>query len=377
MRRRHLILIATVGLALTTPAMLPSPGQAAEHRDTASVLVFGHRGAAGYRPEHTLASYDLAVRLGADVIEPDLVSTKDHVLVARHENNITGTTDVASHGEFAFRKVTKTIDGVAATGWFTEDFTLAELKTLRAVERLPKVREENTLHDGRYQIPTLQEVIDLAAQDSKRYGRTIAIAPETKHPTYFDGLGLSLEEPLVDALRKNHLDRKDSGVYLQSFETRNLRELRRRFGLKVHLVQLTGTSGTPFGEPQTYASMTTPAGLREISTYADWLGPDKAQIFPRAADGSTAAPTALLRDAHEAGLRVVAYTYRAENQFLPLQYRHGADPNAYGDVLAELREAMRAGLDGFFTDQADLGFTAREDVLGYHLSVGHPEAPAA
>lgn len=377
MRRRPLVLLAALSVAVATPAVLPSSSHAAEHRGPTSVLVFGHRGAAGYRPEHTLASYDLAVRLGADVIEPDLVSTKDHVLIARHENNILGTTDVAQHPEFADRRRTKTVDGVSSDGFWTEDFTLAEIKTLRAVERLPKVREENTLHDGRYQVPTLQEVIDLAAQDAKRYGRTIAIAPETKHPSYFDAIGLPLEEPLVAALRKNHLDRKDSSVYLQSFETRNLQELRHRFGLKVHLVQLTGTSGTPFGEPQTYASMTTPAGLARIASYADWLGPDKAQVFPRAADGSTGAPTTLLRDAHAAGLSVVPYTYRAENQFLPLQYRKGTDPNAYGDLLSELREAMLAGVDGFFTDQADLGFTAREDVLGYGYSVEHPEGLAS
>ena len=182
MRRRPVLLVAALGVALALPTVLPGPTQAAEHRETSSVLVFGHRGAPGYRPEHTLASYDLAVRMGADVIEPDLVSTKDHQLVARHENDITGTTDVAKHPEFAARKTTKTVDGVAETGWFTEDFTLAEIETLRAVERLPGVREENTIHDGRYRIPTFQQVIDLAHQDSKRYGRTIAIArrPSTR-----------------------------------------------------------------------------------------------------------------------------------------------------------------------------------------------------
>jgi glycerophosphoryl diester phosphodiesterase len=372
-RRLILALLALAG-ALAVPTLTSGPSHAAEH---SSVLVFGHRGAAGYRPEHTLASYDLAVRLGADVIEPDLVSTKDHQLIARHENDITGTTDVASHPEFADRKTTKTVDGVVETGWFTEDFTLAEIETLRAVERLPSVREENTIHNGRYQIPTFQQVIDLAKQDSVRYHRPIGIAPETKHPTYFDGLGLSLEQPLVKALRTNGLDSRDSGVYLQSFETRNLQELRHAFHLKVHLVQLTGATGTPFGEPQTYASMTTPAGLRTIATYADWLGPDKAQIFPRAADGSTGAATSLVADAHRAGLSVVPYTFRAENQFLPTQYRHSTDPNAYGDLLAELKSFMAAGVDGFFTDQADLGFTAREDFRGFRYSVQHPEAAAS
>jgi glycerophosphoryl diester phosphodiesterase len=375
--RRPLLLIAAIGTALALPNVLPGPTRAAEHRDTSSVLVFGHRGASGYRPEHTLASYDLAVRMGADVIEPDLVSTKDHQLVARHENDITGTTDVAQHPEFASRKTTKTIDGTVQTGWFTEDLTLAELESLRAVERLPGVREENTIHNGRYRIPTFQQVIDLARQDSKRYGRPIGIAPETKHPTYFDGLGLSLEEPVVKALRDNKLDSQDSGVYLQSFETKNLQELRRHFGLKVHLVQLTSATGSPYGESQTYASMTTAAGLRKIASYADWLGPDKTQILPRSATGTTGAPTTLVQDAHEAGLSVVPYTFRAENQFLPAQDRHGTDPNAYGDLLVELRDVMAAGVDGFFTDQADLGFTAREDFLGYRYSVQHPEAVAS
>ena len=354
-RRRTVLSVAALVVCVAVPFVTPADRSDAKER--VAPLVFGHRGASGYRPEHTLASYDLAVRLGADVVEPDLVSTKDHVLVARHENEISGTTDVAEHREFADRKATKTIDGNAVTGWFTEDFTLAELRTLRAKERLPKVREENTLHDGRYQVPTFDEVLDLAEAAG------VGVAPETKHPSYFDAIGLSLEEPLVAALRRHHLDKKDSPVYVQSFESDNLRELRAG-GLRVHLVQLTSASGSPFSEPRTYAAMTTPAGLADVASYADWLGPDKAQLFPRAADGTTSSPTSLVRDAHAAGLQVVPYTYRAENQFLPAQYRRGTDPNAYGDVLSELREAYRAGVDGVFTDQADLGRIAREDVGG-------------
>jgi glycerophosphoryl diester phosphodiesterase len=352
-------------------------------RHTASgPLLFGHRGASGYRPEHTLASYDLAIRMGADVIEPDLVSTKDGVLVARHENEIGGTTDVADHPEFADRKTTKTIDGVATTGWFTEDFTLAELLTLRAKERLPDVRQENTIYNGRYQVPTFQQVIDLAKRASRQYGRQIGIAPETKHPTYFDSIGLSLEEKVVQTLRRNDLDSRRSGVYLQSFEEANLRELRSRFHVKVNLVQLTSASGRPFdhvaaGDPETYAQMTTPAGLKEMSTYADVLGPDKAQIFPRDASGSTGAPTALVTDAHKADLKVVPYTFRAENQFLPLQYRSSADPNAFGNLFAELTDYLTVGVDGFFTDQSDIGFAAREDFLGHRYGVEHPQAKAA
>jgi glycerophosphoryl diester phosphodiesterase len=347
-------------------------------------LLFGHRGASGYRPEHTLASYDLAVRQGADVIEPDLVSTKDHQLVARHENDITGTTDVARHPEFANRKRTKVVDGTRITGWFTEDFTLAELRTLRAVERLPDVRQENTIFNGRYQIPTFQEVINLAADESRRYGRPIGIAPETKHPTYFDSIGLSLEEPLVATLRANHLDSPTSGVYVQSFETANLRELRNRFHLRTHLVQLTtaGPTARPFdhvasGNPETYAQMTTPAGLRRIAAYADWLGPDKAQIFPRdPATDRSGAPSSLVRESHAAGLQVVPYTVRPENQFLPAQYRLGANPNDYGNVFGEYADLFGTGIDGLFTDTPDIGFAAREDFHGFRYSVAHPQAHA-
>jgi glycerophosphoryl diester phosphodiesterase len=223
-----LLLAATTAYAGQRHSGDDQSGQA--HR-AAGPLVFGHRGAAGYRPEHTLASYDLAIRMGADVIEPDLVSTKDHVLVARHENDITATTDVSSRPEFADRQTTKVIDGTSITGWFTEDFTLAELKTLRAKERLPEVRQENTIYDGRYQIPTFQEVIDLAKLETRRYGRQIGIAPETKHPTYFDSIGLSLEEPLVATLRSNGLDTIGSAVYLQSVEESNLREMHYKFHL--------------------------------------------------------------------------------------------------------------------------------------------------
>jgi glycerophosphoryl diester phosphodiesterase len=380
------LLVLALLLAATTAyaGQHHKPGSDRGDSHSAGPLIFGHRGAAGYRPEHTLASYDLAVRLGADVIEPDLVSTKDHVLVARHENDITATTDVSAHPEFAERKATKVIDGVSVTGWFTEDFTLAELKTLRAKERLPLVRQENTIHDGRYQIPTFQQVIDLAKRESRITGRTIGIAPETKHPTYFDSIGLSLEEPVVRTLRQNGLDTRRSAVYLQSFEEANLRELHSRFHLKVNLVQLTsaGPTARPYdhvaaNDPETYAQMTTRKGLKEISTYADVLGPDKAQIFPPDSAGNTGAPTSLVTDAHHAGLLVVPYTFRAENQFLPTQLRKGDNPNDYGDVFAEFQKAFAAGVDGVFTDQSDLGYAAREDFLGHRYSVTHPQAKAS
>ncbi|MFA6575913.1 MAG: glycerophosphodiester phosphodiesterase family protein, partial [Nocardioides sp.] len=212
-RRPALLLLAFTGLV--GPALVSAPVAAGasdyyarQSQRQADPIVIGHRGASGYRPEHTLASYRLAIRLGADYVEPDLVSTKDGVLVARHENEISGTTDVADHAEFAARRTTKTIDGRAVSGWFTEDFTLAELKTLRAKERLPQVRPDNTRYDGRFEIPTLVEVLQLVREESKRTGRSIGVYPETKHPTYFDSIGLSLEEPLVRTLDRFGLDRK-------------------------------------------------------------------------------------------------------------------------------------------------------------------------
>jgi len=348
------------------PAAAATPGAA---KAVSAPLIFGHRGASGYRPEHTLASYDLAVRMGADVIEPDVVSTKDRVLVVRHENEISGTTDVAAHPEFADRRTTKSIDGAAVTGWFTEDFTLAELRTLRAVERLPDLRQESTVFDGRYVVPTLQEVLDFAAVQSKRTKRRIGVAPETKHPTYFDSIGLSLEEPLLAALRRSRLNSPRAHVYVQSFEEANLRDLR-RLGLRTPVVQLTsaGPTARPYDhvvadDPETYAAMTTPAGLRQVATYATWLGPDVRQLLPLDAAGNQVGTTTLVTDAHAAGLRVVPYTFRAENAFLPLQYRRGTDPADFGDLIGYLQVAYRAGVDGVFVDQPDIAYAAREELF--------------
>jgi glycerophosphoryl diester phosphodiesterase len=329
-------------------------------------LVIGHRGASGYRPEHTLASYRLAIELGADYIEPDLVSTKDHVLVTRHENNIADTTDVAAHPEFASRRTTKTIDGTPVTGWFTEDFTLAELRTLRAKERLPDLRPANTAFDGLYPVPTFQEVIDLA----KRAG--VGIYPETKHPTYFDSIGLSLEEPLLATLRANGLTGPRAKVFIQSFETANLKELHAK--TRLPLVQLIDATGRPYdfvvaGDPRTYADLVTPAGLAEIATYADGIGPNKDLIVPRDSAGKLQTPTSLVRDAHRAGLVVHPWTFRRENSFLPLDFRQGnpASPEflrAPGDLPAELRLFFRLGVDGVFSDNADVAVATRHRVFG-------------
>ncbi|RJK92637.1 glycerophosphodiester phosphodiesterase [Vallicoccus soli] len=368
--RRGLLARAAAPVVLLALVAVPGAPATAEERpaqrsaaQVSEPLVFGHRGASGYRPEHTLASYQLAIRLGADVIEPDLVSTKDGVLVARHENEISGTTDVADRPEFADRRATKTIDGVELTGWFTEDFTLRELKTLRAKERIPEIRQENTIYDGRYQVPTLQEVIDLAKRASRETGRRIAIAPETKHPTYFDSIGLSLEEPLVRALRRNGWAGPKAPVWVQSFEVSNLKELDRRVG--VRLVQLLSGSGAPYdvvaaGGSTTYADLVTRQGLRGIARYADVIGPDKNLIVPRDADAELLPPTTLVRDAHRAGLQVVPYTFRNENAFLPADFRRGDDPSAYGDAFAEYRLFLALGVDGLFSDNPDTAVEARD-----------------
>jgi glycerophosphoryl diester phosphodiesterase len=352
--------MATVGGVATAS---PRPDRHAHQAAEPGPLVFGHRGAAGYRPEHTLPSYELAIRLGADVIEPDLVITKDGVLVARHEPELSATTDVAGHPEFAGRRTTKVVNGVLTAGWFTEDFTLAELRTLHARERIPKIRPRNTIYDGRYAVPTFQEVIDLARRASHRYGRKIGIAPETKHPTYFRELGMPLEPALVRALTRNGLNRPDANVWVQSFEVANL--IRLRSMLRVHLVQLLSATGAPYdyvatGKQRTYAELVTPAGLREIARYADVIGPDKNQIVPRDAAGALMSPTRLVQDAHRAGLDVVPYTFRKENAFLPIDFRHGTDPARYGDPFAEYALFWSLGVDGLFSDNADTAREARD-----------------
>src|SRR5215217_3828563 len=291
MSRRSMLARTGAGLAVlglpATSAAHAHGGRNWRSSRRSGPLVIGHRGAPAYRPEHTIASYTLAIEMGADYIEPDLVSTKDHQLVARHENDIGGTTDVAMR-DFDDRRTTKTIDGVEhADTWFTEDFTLAELKTLRAVERLPDVRPANTPFNGLYEIPTFQEVIDLA----KRHG--VGIYPETKHPSYFDSIGLSLEEPLLEALQRNGLNRRRSPVFIQSFEVSNLKELSTK--TKVPLVQLIDAAGAP-------ADFVTPGGLAEIAEYADGIGPDKRRIVPgNFANGQLGEPTTLIADAHRAG----------------------------------------------------------------------------
>jgi glycerophosphoryl diester phosphodiesterase len=312
--------------------------------------VIGHRGAPGYRPEHTLASYELAVALGVDFIEPDLVSTKDGVLIARHENEISGTTDVAL--KFPERKAIKTIDGRTIEGYFTEDFTLAEIKTLRARERLPF---RNQGWNGYFEIPTLEEVIELAKRKSRETGRTIGIYPETKHPSYFRFIGLALEPPLVKALSAHGYMDASAPVFIQSFEVQNLKDLRKL--TQVRLVQLTGGERErPYdfvaaGNRRTYGDLMTPEGLAQISAYADGIGPFKRSIVPQASDGTLLKPTSLVADAHRAGLVVHPYTFRDEPEFLAPDYRL--------DPIREYLEFYELGVDGVFTDFGDTAVRAR------------------
>lgn len=340
-------------------------------------IVIGHRGACGYVPEHTLTSYFIAMQDGVDFVEPDLVMTKDGVLVARHENEIAGTTDVAQRPEFASRRTTKTIDGIALTGWFTEDFTLAELKTLRARERIPDVRPANTRFDGQFQIATFDEICALVAgaqqqreMTAKQLGlptpKRIGVYPETKHPTYFQGLGLAMEELLVNTLHGHGIKGRDGLAVIQCFEVANLKVMRRMTELPI--VQLMEDEGAPFdfivrGDKRTYRDMITPDGLAEIATYATGIGPHKWQVIPINSDDRLATPTPLVKDAHAAGLKVHVYTFRAENQYLPKDLRSNADPNALGDLQSELQVYLEAGLDGFFTDHADYGVKARDAYL--------------
>jgi glycerophosphoryl diester phosphodiesterase len=385
------ILVAALAAATLAPA-------AATANDQPLPLVIGHRGAGGYLPDHTLPGYALAIKLGADYIEPDLVSTKDGYLVARHEPNITATTDVAQHPEFADRKRTATIDGATEEGWFVSDFTLRELRTLRAVQPLP---ERPQRFNGRFRIPTFEEVIALAKRYSKRYHRTIGIYPETKHPTYHRSIGLPLERKLVKALDKAGLDHRRSPVFIQSFETSNLKRLNKM--TPVRLVQLIDANDVkpdgsldytaPFdrpydwtatGRPGTFGDLTTDAGLDEVASYADGIGPWKPYIISSAAvdingdgqvgdengdglvnegDRKLLPPTDLVARAHARGLLVHPYTFRNEQKRLAYDYE--------GNPINEYLRFYEAGVDGLFSDFADTAFAARE--LFWLQNAGSPD----
>jgi glycerophosphoryl diester phosphodiesterase len=366
-------------LAVTSLVCLTAVGVGADDaerggrpsHDQDKPLVIAHRGASGYVPEHTLAAYAMAILQGADFIEPDLVITKDGHLVARHDNVLDLTTDVSSRPEFAGRKTTKTVDGVTVTGWFSEDFTLEEIKTLRAIERIPGIRPANARLDGQFEIPTLQEVIDLARAYEKLLDRRIGLYPETKHPTYFDRLGLPLEEPLVKVLRRNGYEGRNAQVFIQSFEINNLRKLK---GMtRIPLVQLLWIEGKPYdveagGGTLTYEHMATPAGLAQIASYAKGVGPEKSFIIPLDSAGNLdpSRATGFVQQAHAVGLQVHPYTFRSENVFLPTNFKSSSDPNALGDGAGEIKVFLRTGIDGFFTDQTDRGIAARDAFMKTH-----------
>ena len=381
---RPAALALTAALALAACGGSDSPSYPTLNGDTP--LVIGHRGASGYRPDHTLESYKLAIDMGADFIEPDLVATKDGVLVARHEPNITGTTDVATRPEFASRKTTKNVDGVNEEGWFVSDFTLAELKTLRAVQPLS---DRDQSFNGKFQIPTFEEVLDLAKAEGTKAGRTVGVYPETKHPTYHAKLGLPLEDRLLAVLAKYGYTTKASPVIVQSFEVSNLKYLRTK--TQVRLVQLvdandvnadgsmdlTAPYDKPYdfavaGDSRTFASLLTPAGLKEVKTYADGIGPWKPYLIPsRQVDANKdgkpddlngdgkiderdrvmMAPTDVVKNAHAAGLFVHAYTFRSEAKRLASDFK--------GDPKAEYQLFYQLGVDGVFSDFADHAVAAR------------------
>jgi glycerophosphoryl diester phosphodiesterase len=320
-------------------------------------VIIAHRGASGERPEHTLAAYQLAIDQGADFIEPDLVLTRDGVLVARHENEISETTNVADKPEFADRKTVKMIDGERHEGWFTEDFTLAELKTLRAKERLPELREANSRYDGQFEIPTFEEILQLLNAHAAKSGERVGVYPETKHPSYFKALGLAHDEPLLKLLKQYGYSDKDDPIFIQSFEVGNLKILAAK--TDVRLVQLVAGEGGPPDRPGlTYASMVRPDGLAEIATYAAGLGPPKDLVIGRNILGQLDQPTGLVEAAHKAGLVVHPWTFRRENYFLPTDFKSGIDPRDPGDLAGELRAFVAAGVDGLFSDNPAQAVTA-------------------
>jgi glycerophosphoryl diester phosphodiesterase len=312
------------------------------------IIVIAHRGASGERPEHTLESYRLAIDEGADYIEPDLVMTRDGVLIARHENEIGGTTDVERHPQFASRRRTQVIDGESMTGWFTEDFTLSEIKTLRARERLPELRPQNCRFDGQYTIPTFDEILQLVLQANQAGGvnRPVGVYPETKHPAHFAAIGLPQELAVLDALRRYDYAKAGSPVFIQSFDPRNLRQLRRMTQLP--LVQLLEHE---LGD------------LPQVAEYANAIGIAKSLAT---AEG--------VRAAKQAGLGVHVWTFRAENEFLPQDLKSGTDAAAHGDLEGEIRRFLDRGIDGFFADFPAVGVKVRDAYISGAQPLHQPAA---
>lgn len=330
-------------------------------------VVIGHRGACALCPEHTLASYERAIADGADMIEPDLCMTKDGQFIVRHENDISETTDISAHPAFASRRTEKTVDGQKHVGWFTEDFSLTELKTLRAKERLSQLRPASAAMDGRFGLVTLNEVISFVAEQAHVRGRTIGIVPELKHSSYFADAGLPMEEAFIDVVGRHRYSRT-APLIVQSFEIGNLRLLKGRIGhwSNIRFMQLCDEEAmqpadvVKAGGATTYAEMMSPAGLAEMARYAHIVAPYKMSIIPVTPAGRLGRLTRVVADAHKAGLAVMPYTFRPENSFLPSALREGSDPAQRSDkgAIAEIRAFIRAGIDGFFTDDPAIGRAA-------------------
>jgi glycerophosphoryl diester phosphodiesterase len=380
-----LVVLLSAALLASVPATTLAHERGAGARESSRPLVIGHRGASGYLPEHTLESYALAIELGADYIEPDLVATKDGVLIARHEPNIVNTTNVKDLPQFANRKRKMVVDGVEEEGFFAGDFTLAEIKQLRAIQPLG---ERDASFNGRFQIPTLDEVIELAKRKSAEEGRTIGVYPETKHPTFHQRLGLALEDRLLHVLQRHGWNHRAAPVFIQSFEQANLKYLRTR--TSVRLVQLIDaddvapdgkiTYAAPFDRPYdwavagragTFGDLVTPAGLDEVRTYADGIGPWKPYLMSSAcitivagrcadangdgvvneADRKLLPPTPVVANAHARGLVVHPFTYRNEQRRLASDFK--------GNPINEYIAFYELGVDGLFTDFADTAVAAR------------------
>lgn len=342
------------------------------------ILVVGHRGASALRPEHTLEAYQKAIDDGADFIEPDLVSTKDGVLIARHENEISGTTNVASLPEFSDRKTTKIIDGVTFEGWFTEDFSLKELQQLKARERIPQYRPANQQYNDLYRIPTLEQIIELAEAHYKKTGKIIGLYIETKHPTFFQKQNLAMEDTLLKTLAKYKYSRDIAPIYLQSFEVGNLKYLKNQLDLHksvkhAQLIQLYDNKSKKPADyddqniSTTYADMATIDGLKAIAKYADGVGPWKETYIFEDKD-TLKKPTSFIKDAHQAGLKVHPYTFRPENNFLPASLKCSIDPAKAAErcltgAIKELQLYFKAGVDGVFADDPAIARQAVKEYL--------------
>jgi glycerophosphoryl diester phosphodiesterase len=369
MRRNVLRSAGAIALAAALPAVLPDLALASSPE--AKPLLLAHRGASALRPEHTLAAYARAIADGADFIEPDLVATRDGVLVARHENFMSETTDIATRPEFAGRKTKKTIDGAPHEGWFVSDFTFAELKTLRAVERLSAVRSISRAYDGQFQLLSLEEIIDFVAAESAARERVIGLVPELKHSTYFASIGLPLEERFVATLRA-HAYTRSAPVHVQSFETANLKALRKTLKGEgnVRLMQLVVNGGkldamrpadvVASGGSLTFGEMTSSRGLRDIAAYADIVAPPTRGVIPLGAGERLARPLPIVADAHKAGLAVHAWTFRPENMFLAADFRNDAGAGARNEAgsIAEMQRYLETGIDGLFSDDTALARVA-------------------